>query len=84
VKISCQYGLEVYQIYSDGFHLAALGLQADKGRLKALIGDYDQTWATFTKLKQEHASCATLYEDKAFLDKPGMGAMVDELRKAVG
>ena len=84
VKISCQYGLDVYQIYSDGFHLAALGLQADKGQLRALIGDYDQTWARFTKLKQEHASCATLYGDKAFLDKPGMGAMVDELRKAVG
>ena len=84
VKTSCQYGLDVYQIYRDGFHLAALGLQADKAQLKTWIDDYDQTWARYRKLKSEHASCATLYEDKAFMDKPGMGAMVDELRKVVG
>lgn len=87
VKTSCQYGRDVYQIYRDGFRLAALGAQGDKGQLKTLIEDYDQTWAQYKRLKQEHPSCGTLYGDKGFTQKPGsdgvpgMGAMVDELRK---
>lgn len=84
VKVSCQYGLDVYRIYSDGFHLAALGLQGDKAQIKALIDDYDRTWASYRQWKSDHASCATLYEDKAFQDQPGMGAMVDEFRKVAG
>jgi len=86
VQTSCQYGYDVYQIYRDGFHLAALGINGDKTRIKALIDDYDQTWAGYQKLKKEHPSCATLYVDKGFAQKagsqgvPGIGAMVDEFR----
>ena len=87
VKTSCRYGHAVYQIYRDGFRLAALGAQGDPAQIKTLIADYDQTWGEYQKLKRENPSCATLYVDKGFTQKPGsdgvpgMGAMVDELRK---
>jgi hypothetical protein len=87
VNTSCQYGLHVYQIYRDGFKLAAFGANGDKLQLKKLIDDYDQTWAAYKKLKAEHPSCGTLYVDKGFTQQtgspsvPGIGAMVDELRK---
>jgi hypothetical protein len=87
VKTSCWYGCHVYQIYRDGFQLAALGLNGDKARIKALIDDYDQAWAAYKKLRLEHPACATLYVDKGFTQKtgsegvPGLGAMVDEFRK---
>jgi hypothetical protein len=90
VQTSCQYGLDVYQIYSDGFQLAALGPTGDKSQMKTLIDHYDQTWAEYKKLKEEHASCGTLYVDKGFTQQtgsegvPGMGAMVDEFRRAIG
>ncbi len=89
VKTSCRYGYDVYQIYRDGFRLAALGLTGDKTQIKTLIDDYDQTWADYNKLKEEHPSCATLYVDKGFTQNPhsagtpGMGAMVDEFRKVI-
>jgi hypothetical protein len=89
VRTSCQYGCHVYRIYRDGFHLAALGANGDKVQIKALIDDYDRTWAGFKKLKKEHPSCATLYGDKGFTlqpgsdGAPGIGAMVDELRQVV-
>ncbi len=81
VKTSCRYGLDVYKIYSDGFHMAALGANGDKAQMKALIKHYDLTWAEYRKLKDEHPSSGTLYTDKAFGDKPGIGAMVDEFRR---
>lgn len=89
VQTSCRYGHYVYQIYSDGFHLAALGKNGDKVQIKTLIDDYDQTWAAYKNLKEDNSSCATLYVDKGFTQKPGsegvagMGAMVDELRKII-
>lgn len=83
VEVSCRYGFGVYQIYRCGFHLAALGLNGDKPQIAALIKQYDETWAEYRKLKDEHPSCGTLYEDKAFKDKPGMGAMVDEFRQVI-
>ena len=81
VQTSCRYGLAVYQIYGDGFHMAALGPNGDSARMKALIKHYDQTWADYRKLKEEHTSCGTLYTDKAFEEMPGIGAMVDKFRK---
>ncbi len=83
VKTSCQYGFDVYQIYSDGFHLAALGLKGDKAKIRTLLDDYDQTWAKYKQLKIQNPSCATLYEDKAFGGKPGLGAMIEEFRNAI-
>lgn len=83
VKTSCQYGIDVYQIYSDGFHLAALGLGGGKAQIKTLVDDYDQTWVRYRQLKLDHPSCATLYTDKAFMDQPGLGAMVDEFRNVI-
>ncbi len=81
VVTSCQYGLDVYRIYRDGFRLSALSQSKDKVQLGQLIKDYDATWAEYKKLPVEHPSCATLYTDIAFGDKPGLGNMVDELRK---
>ena len=50
VVTSCQYGLDVYRIYRDGFQLSALSQSNDKARLGQLIQDYDETWAEYKKL----------------------------------
>ncbi len=80
VVTSAEYGADVYRIYRDGFQLAALDPDADKATVDALLSDYDQTWKEYRQLKEEHPECATLYTDKAFEDKPGLGAMVDAIR----
>lgn len=75
VVTSSMYGLLLYRIYRVGFQLAAVDNTTDKTRLKSLIDEYDQDWAEYARLKADHPSSATLYTDK-----PGMGAMVNELR----
>ena len=84
VVTSAQYGRDVYRIYQLGFQLAALGpltTPADKAKAAPLLRDYDQIWADYRQLPQEHSSCATLYTDRAFDEKPGIGEMVEKLRK---
>jgi hypothetical protein len=83
VVTSCHYGLYLYQIYRDGFQIAALAESADTTPLAQAIHDYDQTWSDFKSLKSMYPDCATLYEDKAFMEKPGLGALVDEARKRI-
>ena len=84
VVTSAQYGRDVYRIYQLGFQLAALGplaTPADKAKAAPLLRDYDQIWADYRQLPQEHSSCATLYTDRAFNGRPGIGEMVEKLRK---
>ncbi len=81
VRTSAQYGLCVFRIYQFGFQLAALAAEPDKARARTLIQGYDQTWSEYRKLKDAHPSCGTLYTDKAFGEKPGIGAMVEEIRR---
>ena len=88
-EVSARYGLDLYRIYCAGFHLAALKPDADKAKLREWISEYDDAWSDYKKLKADHPSCATIYVDKGFryepsigaLEKDGIGAFVDELRK---
>jgi hypothetical protein len=92
VIVSSRYGLDLYRIYRAGFHLAALGKDGGKAKIKRWIGEYDAAWADYRKLPEKHPSCATLYSDKGFgfdpakgaFSTPGIGAMVEELRKRIG
>ena len=53
-----------------------------KGRqVAATIKEYDRLWDEWRQLLAANPeSCATLYTDKAFMEKPGMGAAIDKLR----
>jgi hypothetical protein len=91
VRVSSRYGLLLYRIYRAGFNLSALGSGGDRNGIKRWIGDYDSAWAEYRALPAKHPSCATLYQDKGFgfdgakgaFAKPGIGEMVDQLRKGI-
>jgi hypothetical protein len=90
VRVSSRYGLLLYRIYRAGFNLAALGGGGDRDGIKRWIADYDSAWSEYKSLPGRYPSCATLYQEMGFgfdgakgaFAKPGIGAMVDELRKA--
>ena len=91
VLVSARYGLDLYRIYRAGFNLAALGADGDKAQLKRWINEYDEAWADYRKLPEKQTSCGTLYCDKGFgfnpakgaFATPGIGSMVETLRKQV-
>ena len=90
-EVSARYGLGLYRIYRAGFHLAALGLDGDQSKIREWLADYDDAWTDYRQLRASHPTCATLYVDKGFLfepsigalEKPGIGAMVDEFRSKI-
>ena len=53
----------------------------DYGKLSAAIARYDSLWDEWRALKTAHPSCATLYKNIAFKNRPGVGAAVDRYRK---
>jgi hypothetical protein len=53
----------------------------DCNKLSAAIAEYDRLWTEWRALKESHPSCATLYKDVSFQNKPGIGAAVDKYRK---
>jgi len=87
VESSCAYGRIKYSIIEQGWTILLCGAMGDKagqydvGRLSAAIARYDELWQEWRELKAAHPSCATLYKDAAFGDKPGLGAAVDHWRK---
>jgi hypothetical protein len=87
VETSCAYGRIKYSIFEQGWTILLCGAMGDQsgrydvGRLSAAIAGYDALWLEWRALKAAHPSCATLYKDVAFGDKPGMGAAVDHWRK---
>lgn len=83
VLTSCRYGLYLYQIYDDGYHLTALGPGGDKAELQRLLAHYDQSWADYRKLKEDHPSCGTLYSDTGSPLLPGIKKTVEEIRTAL-
>jgi hypothetical protein len=87
VETSCAYGRIKYSIIEQAWTILLYGGLGDKsghydcGKISAAIARYDELWNEWRKLKVAHPSCATLYKDLAFQDKPGIGAVVDKYRK---
>jgi hypothetical protein len=51
-------------------------------RVTAAIARYDELWSEWRKLKADHPdACPSLYSDKAFENRPGLGAAINSLRK---
>lgn len=86
VETSCAYGRIKYAIIEQAWTVLLWGTlgerskQYDCGRISAAIQKYDALWSEWRELKARHPSCATLYKDKAFGDKPGIGAAIDKFR----
>jgi hypothetical protein len=52
-----------------------------KPRVAQAIARYDGLWSEWRRLRTDHPeTCPSLYTDRAFGDKPGMGAAIDRLR----
>ena len=86
VITSATYGRIKYSIIEQAWTILFYGRigdasgQYDKGKLRAAIEAYDRLWAQWRFLKETNEWCPTLYKDKAFQDKPGIGAAVDRYR----
>jgi hypothetical protein len=80
IRVSARYGLYLYQIYQAGFHLAELVEKNEPSQLSRWIAEYDAAWSALRTLKADNPSCATLYRDVAFRERPGIGQFVDKLR----
>jgi len=87
VETSCAYGRIKYAIIEQAWTILLDGAAGDKskaydlGKLSAAIAQYDKLWQEWRTLKDTHPSCATIYKDLAFQDKPGIGAAVERYRK---
>lgn len=87
VETSCAYGRIKYSIIEQGWTVLLYGAAGDKSKsydcdkLSAAIARYDQLWQEWRELKSSHPSCAPIYKDLAFGNKPGLGAAVDRYRK---
>ena len=86
VETSCAYGRIKYSIIEQAWTILLYGATGDKsgqydyGKLTAAIARYDSLWNEWRALKTAHPSCATLYKNLAFQNRPGMGAAVDHYR----
>ncbi len=89
VVASATYGRIKYAIIKEAWTIDMLGAMGDashvydKERLSAAIHAYDDLWAEWRKLKATQPACSTLYTNRGFKNKPGMGALVDKYRKIV-
>jgi hypothetical protein len=87
VETSATYGRIKYSIFEQAWTILLYGTMGDKSKhydcnkLSAAIAEYDRLWTEWRALKETHPSCATLYKDVAFQNKPGIGAVVDKNRK---
>jgi hypothetical protein len=87
VETSSTYGRIKYSIFEQAWTVLLYGVTGDKSkqydceRLSSAIAAYDQLWTEWRKLKKTHPSCATLYKDLAFQNRPGIGAAMDRYRK---
>lgn len=87
IHVSCTYGRIKCEIIEQMCQVLLHGLTARENKTKdprvaAALARYDQLWAEWRQLRSDHPdSCATLYTDRSFLDKPGMGAAIDKFRQ---
>jgi len=61
VKVSSNYGLDLYRIYQAYINLTLAGLKADPAELRALLKTYDEAWNDYRELGATHANCPSLY-----------------------
>ena len=87
VETSCTYGRIKYAIFEQGWTILLDGAAGDKARnydcekISSAIARYDALWQEWRALQAAHPSCATIYKDLAFQDRPGLGAAVERYRK---
>jgi hypothetical protein len=87
VETSATYGRIKYSIFEQAWTILLYGAMGDKSKhydcnkLSAAIAEYDRLWTEWRALKKSHPSCATLYKNVSFQNKPGIGAAVDKYRK---
>jgi hypothetical protein len=87
VLTSAAYGRIKYSLFEQGWTILLYGALGDKSKhydcekISTAIAAYDRLWKEWRKLKETHPSCATLYQDVAFQNKPGIGAAVDRYRQ---
>ena len=90
VETSCAYGRIKYSLFKQAWTILLYGGLGDKSKnydcekISAAISEYDRLWNEWRELKDSHPSCATLYKDVAFQNRPGMGAAVDRYRRICG
>lgn len=86
-ETSCAYGRIKYSIFEQAWTILLYGEMGDRSdhydcdKISTAIAKYDELWREWQELKATHPSCATIYKDVAFGDKPGIGAAVDKYRK---
>lgn len=84
IRVSSSYGRIKAEIIEQMCRAILLNLRGDPedAGVAGAIAQYDRLWEEWRKLLADHPqSCASLYTDKAFGEKPGMGAAIDKLRK---
>ncbi|MFZ1087325.1 MAG: hypothetical protein WAN35_20370 [Terracidiphilus sp.] len=87
VITSAHYGAFKYEVIRQGWTVLLLGRQGDAAghydskRISEALAAYDAAWQGWRELHSKNASCATLYKDVGFGDKPGLGAAVNRYRK---
>jgi hypothetical protein len=88
VKVSATYGRIKYTIIQQAWTILLYGEIGDESKnydykkISEAIAEYDKLWAEWRTLKEKFPnSCATIYKDVAFQNKPGIGAAVERYRK---
>lgn len=65
VKVSCEYGRQMFRIFRAVFHLAGIRQLQLTDNKDIYIKEYDDAWAILHKLSQEHpSSCPSLFSRK--------------------
>jgi len=86
VKVSSNYGLDLYRIYQAYINLNLAGLKADQEQLRDLLKKYDAAWDDYRELAKAHSNCASLYEAHGarFGVGDGLEKVVAEFRRKAG
>lgn len=86
VRISSTYGRIKAEIIGEMCRAILFDLEKPAGstadpRVAEAIARYDELWSEWRRLHADHPdTCPSLYTDRAFENKPGMGAAIDQLR----
>jgi hypothetical protein len=86
VETSSTYGRIKYSTVEQAWTILLYGQMGDKSKnydcekLSAVIARYDGFRKERRTLKDTQPSCATIYKEVAFQDKPGIGAAVEHYR----
>src|SRR5208282_3676777 len=88
VVMSSTYGRIKYAIFQQAWAILLYGALGDASKnydynkISTAIAEYDRLWAEWRVLLVANPdSCATIYKDLAFQDKPGIGTAVERYRK---